>query len=146
MHGKLVTHEEVASGLGFNSADALREWMAADCPIGECANPNCGSPAFWPEHEGPCKKCGCRVVVTYRADSPSDLKAKAEAAATPKPSDADLLNALRNAVNLWRGQHGVDGDDDEIRLLGVYLSGRCAVRDSLAKIKAEYGNPPGDAA
>jgi hypothetical protein len=63
MVGRVVSDDEVASGLGFKSVEDFRAWWAAGSPSGRCSNPHCWRPAFWPDLEKPCRHCGSPIEV-----------------------------------------------------------------------------------
>jgi hypothetical protein len=67
LEGVPVPEEEVATGLGFASAQDFRAWTAAGRPSGRCADDRCYWPALWP-NLGRCVKCGGPV----RLDKPGE--------------------------------------------------------------------------
>ncbi len=63
--GEVVSSVQVASDLGFKSAEDMQKWFDEGGPTGECSNTRCGRPAFWPDLKSPCKVCGCEIKVDF---------------------------------------------------------------------------------
>ena len=59
--GTVVSEEEVATDLGFESVENFRTWVNEGSPTGRCSNDHCYRPAFWPDLDKPCKYCGSPV-------------------------------------------------------------------------------------
>lgn len=63
INGKVVADSEVASDLGFGSAENMQKWFDEGAPTGECSNTRCCRPAFWPNLKQPCKYCGSEIKI-----------------------------------------------------------------------------------
>lgn len=63
VNGVPVPASEVASDLGFGSAENMQKWFDEGAPTGQCSNKACARPAFWPGLKEPCKYCGSEIEV-----------------------------------------------------------------------------------